>query len=70
MIPADKRCIILEGMGKKSTFVEWDDHASSGQSATFTTMANNTVVKSISFRVRNKCLLLFLNYIALVSFCR
>jgi len=69
-IPADKPCIVLEGMGKKSTFVEWDDHASNGQSATFTTMASYSVVKSISFRVRNKCLLPFINYIALIIFCR
>jgi len=62
MIPADKPFIILQGMGKDSTFVDWDDHASSAQSSTFTSMAINIVVKNISFRVRNKCPLLFLNY--------
>ncbi|RDX65004.1 putative pectinesterase 29, partial [Mucuna pruriens] len=52
-IPYDKPCIILKGEGKKNTFVVWDDHDSIAQSPTFSSMANNVVVKSISFVVRN-----------------
>lgn len=53
MIPYDKPCIILQGEGKMNTFVEWDDHETTSQSPTFSTMADNIVVKHISFRVRN-----------------
>ncbi|KOM46078.1 hypothetical protein LR48_Vigan06g138400 [Vigna angularis] len=49
-IPEDKPYIMLKGMGKDKTFVEWDDHDSSAQSPTFLTMANDIVVKTISFR--------------------
>ncbi|KAG5051213.1 hypothetical protein JHK87_003411 [Glycine soja] len=49
-ISFDKPFIVLEGEGQKNTFVEWDDHDSSAESPTFTTMADNVVVKSISFR--------------------
>ena len=62
-IPEDKPYIILKGMGRDKTFVEWGDHDSSAQSPTFLTMANDIVVKTISFRVRYKCLLRFLNYL-------
>ncbi|XP_003619145.3 probable pectinesterase 55 [Medicago truncatula] len=49
-IPRDKPYIILKGAGKRKTIVEWDDHAPISQSATFSSMADNVVVKSISFR--------------------
>ncbi|XP_040873458.1 probable pectinesterase 29 [Glycine max] len=49
-ITSDKPFIVLKGEGQKNTFVEWHDHDSSAESPTFTTMADNVVVKSISFR--------------------
>ncbi|RDX83478.1 putative pectinesterase 29, partial [Mucuna pruriens] len=51
-IPSDKPYIILKGEGKRRTFVEWDDHNTTSQSPTFAAMADNIVVKSMSFRVR------------------
>jgi len=51
-IPYDKPYIILKGEGKRRTFVEWDDHDNTSQSPTFAAMADNIVVKSMSFRVR------------------
>jgi len=52
-IPHDKPYIILKGAGKRRTIVEWDDRGPISQSATFSSMADNVVVKSISFKVRN-----------------
>ncbi|CAJ2666441.1 unnamed protein product [Trifolium pratense] len=49
-IPREKPYIILKGAGKRKTFVEWNDHSSTDQSPTFTSLANNTVVRTISFR--------------------
>ncbi|XP_015946636.1 probable pectinesterase 29 [Arachis duranensis] len=49
-IPYEKPYIILKGEGKRNTLVDWDDHATTSQSPTFSTMADNVVVKSISFR--------------------
>ncbi|XP_027362724.1 probable pectinesterase 55 [Abrus precatorius] len=49
-IPNDKPYITLQGEGQDNTFVEWNDHDSIARSATFSTMANNVVVKHISFR--------------------
>lgn len=66
-ISFDKPFIVLEGEGQKNTFVEWDDHDSSAESPTFTTMADNVVVKSISFRVR-KQIALFIYFILLKFF--
>ncbi|WZZ31117.1 hypothetical protein YC2023_014518 [Brassica napus] len=37
------------GAGTSKTRVEWDDHATTEQSPTFATSANNTVVKSLTF---------------------
>jgi pectinesterase len=52
----DKPYIILKGAGKRNTIVEWGDHSSTFESPTFTSFADNIVVKSISFRVRNNLL--------------
>ncbi|KAK2366748.1 Pectin lyase superfamily protein [Trifolium repens] len=49
-IPVDKPYIILKGAGKRNTIVEWGDHSSTFESPTFTSFADNIVVKSISFR--------------------
>ncbi|KAK7308635.1 hypothetical protein VNO77_42254 [Canavalia gladiata] len=49
-IPKKKPYIILQGQGKLNTFVEWDDHDNVVQSATFTALSNNLVVRFISFR--------------------
>ncbi|XLS76496.1 hypothetical protein HN51_033361, partial [Arachis hypogaea] len=49
-IPIDKPYIILKGSEKMRTWVEWDDHNTTAQSPTFQSMADNIVVKSISFR--------------------
>ncbi|KAG7555774.1 Pectinesterase catalytic [Arabidopsis suecica] len=49
VIPQKKPFIVIVGAGKRLTRVEWDDHASLAQSPTFATLADNTVVKSITF---------------------
>lgn len=51
-IPYDKPYIIIRGDGMSNTLVEWDDHSNTMQSPTFFTMADNTVVKYITFKVR------------------
>ncbi|XP_008457276.1 probable pectinesterase 29 [Cucumis melo] len=48
-IPYDKPYIILKGHRKRNTKVVWDDHLTVAQSPTFTSSADNIVVKSISF---------------------
>ncbi|XP_052111701.1 probable pectinesterase 29 [Arachis duranensis] len=65
-IPIDKPYIILKGSEKMRTWVEWDDHNTTAQSPTFQSMADNIVVKSISFRVTNH--LYLINYIILCLF--
>ncbi|OIW01901.1 hypothetical protein TanjilG_15226 [Lupinus angustifolius] len=50
IIPYDKPYIILKGAGKRKTFIEWDDHDSTFQSPTFASIADNVVVKCMSFR--------------------
>jgi hypothetical protein len=52
-IPHDKPYIIIQGEGMKKTIVEWDDHASTLQSPTFSAGADHIVVKFITFKVRN-----------------
>lgn len=49
IIPYDKPYIILKGEGRKKTHVVWDDHDTVAQSPTFTSMADNIVVKCMSF---------------------
>ncbi|XP_061364763.1 probable pectinesterase 29 [Gastrolobium bilobum] len=49
-IPLDKPYIILKGDGKRSTLVDWDDHTATDQSPTFSILADNIVIKSMSFR--------------------
>ncbi|CAJ1932720.1 unnamed protein product [Sphenostylis stenocarpa] len=49
-IPYDKPYVILKGEGKRRTIVEWDDHDNTSQSPTFAAMADNIIVKSMSFR--------------------
>ncbi|XP_021291677.1 probable pectinesterase 29 [Herrania umbratica] len=48
-IPYDKPFIILKGAGKRATSIVWDDHQSLLQSPTFSSLADNIVVKSMSF---------------------
>ncbi|CAA2934127.1 probable pectinesterase 29 [Olea europaea var. sylvestris] len=48
-IPYDKPFIFLKGEGKWKTFVVWDNHDSIATSATFTSDADNIIVKSITF---------------------
>ncbi|KAF3600414.1 hypothetical protein F2Q69_00037115 [Brassica cretica] len=48
-IPYDKPFIVIVGAGKRKTRVEWDDHYSVAQSPTFATIADSTVVKSLTF---------------------
>lgn len=52
-IPYDKPYIILKGEGKRKTQIVWGDYFSTAQSPTFTSLADNTVAKSISFVVSN-----------------
>ncbi|KAG2288047.1 hypothetical protein Bca52824_047651 [Brassica carinata] len=40
---------VIVGAGKRKTTVEWGDHDSVAQSPTFATVADNTVVKSLTF---------------------
>ncbi|KAI6695834.1 hypothetical protein NL676_023544 [Syzygium grande] len=49
-IPKDKPYIILKGQAKRTTQVVWDDHDTVAHSPTFTSLADNIVAKSISFR--------------------
>jgi len=51
-IPEDKPYIILKGQAKRTTEIVWDDHDNIVQSPTFTSLADNIIAKSISFRVR------------------
>lgn len=60
-IDNDKPYIMLKGAGKRRTVVEWDDYLNTFESATFYSFADNTVVKSISFRVRTNIFLLLIN---------
>ncbi|XP_010533298.1 PREDICTED: probable pectinesterase 29 [Tarenaya hassleriana] len=48
-IPYEKPYIVLKGAGKRRTRVEWDDHFSIAQSPTFVSLADNTVVKGMTF---------------------
>ncbi|XP_051129317.1 probable pectinesterase 29 [Andrographis paniculata] len=48
-IPYNKPFIYLKGAGKKKTFVVWDAHDSISTSATFTSDAQYTFAKSITF---------------------
>ena len=59
-IPYDKPFIVIVGAGKRKTRVEWDDHYSVAQSPTFATIADNTVIKSLTFVVRWRFCCLFL----------
>ncbi|XVF65145.1 hypothetical protein PTKIN_Ptkin09bG0223100 [Pterospermum kingtungense] len=48
-IPYEKPFIILRGAGKRRTVVVWDDHQTLLQSPTFSSLADNLVVKSMGF---------------------
>ncbi|RQP01965.1 hypothetical protein POPTR_017G054700v4 [Populus trichocarpa] len=48
-IPYNKPYIILRGEGKRRTKIVWDDHFSTAQSPTFVSLADNIVVRSITF---------------------
>lgn len=59
-IPKEKPFIILKGQSRRTTEIVWGDHENLAQSPTFTSLADNVVIKSISFRVR---FLLLLSYV-------
>ncbi|XP_031266665.1 probable pectinesterase 29 [Pistacia vera] len=48
-IPYDRPYIILKGEGQRTTHVIWGDHQSVAESPTFTSAADNVVVKEINF---------------------
>ncbi|KAL0366739.1 UNVERIFIED_CONTAM: putative pectinesterase 29, partial [Sesamum radiatum] len=48
-IPYDKPFIYLKGEGQRRTYVVWDGHDSTATSATFTSQADNTIAKHITF---------------------
>lgn len=50
-IPLNKPFILLKGRGKRKTEIVWNDHETIAQSPTFTSLADNIIVKSMSFRV-------------------
>ncbi|GLT43111.1 hypothetical protein SLA2020_170820 [Shorea laevis] len=49
-IPPNKPCIFLEGAGPLKTNVEWNAHANTDISATFTSYPENIVAKGITFK--------------------
>ena len=51
-ITYDKTCIFLDGAGRHATLIEWGDHKLMNSSSTFTSVAENLVVKGIGFKVR------------------
>ena len=51
-ITYDKTCIFLDGAGQRATLIEWGDHKLMNSSSTFTSVAENLVVKGIGFKVR------------------
>ena len=51
-ITYDKTCIFLDGAGQRATIIEWGDHKLMNSSSTFTSVAENLVVKGIGFKVR------------------
>ncbi|KAL1537083.1 pectinesterase [Salvia divinorum] len=48
-IPKDKSFIILKGAGIKNTIISWDGHGPIDTTATFSSEANNTIARDISF---------------------
>ncbi|XP_047326617.1 probable pectinesterase 55 [Impatiens glandulifera] len=48
-ISAEKEYIFLDGSSSSRTIISWDDHQSTGTSATFSSSANNFVAKGITF---------------------
>ncbi|KAK4388005.1 putative pectinesterase 29 [Sesamum angolense] len=48
-IPYDKPFIYLKGEGQRKTYIVWDGHDSTATSATFTSQADNTIAKHITF---------------------
>ncbi|KAK4258292.1 hypothetical protein QN277_007753 [Acacia crassicarpa] len=49
-IPDDKPYIVLKGAGKNRTIVVWDDHKPVVETSTFSLLADNVVVKCLSFQ--------------------
>uniref|UniRef100_A0A7N2LEC0 pectinesterase n=1 Tax=Quercus lobata TaxID=97700 RepID=A0A7N2LEC0_QUELO len=49
-ITYDKTCIFLDGAGRHVTLIEWGDHKLLNSSSTFTSVAENLVVKGIGFK--------------------
>ena len=41
----------MEGAGTNLTSVEWDAHENTAESPTFTSIADNIIVKGITFKV-------------------
>ncbi|XP_038904330.1 putative pectinesterase 52 [Benincasa hispida] len=50
MIPPEKSCIFLDGSGRKTTEIQWNDYITTATSPTFTSFAENLVVQGITFR--------------------
>lgn len=66
-IPREKPYIYLKGEGKGRTNVTWDGHESIATDATFISEADYTVVKSITFIVRQQNLFNFLEHYSLLK---
>ncbi|XP_022157021.1 uncharacterized protein LOC111023848 [Momordica charantia] len=49
-IPKGKSCIFIDGAGSRVTEIQWNDHQTTATSATFTSFAENLVVRGIAFR--------------------
>ena len=53
MILKEKPYIILKGMGKSSTVIEWGDSGNSMESSTFKLYTPNFMARDITFKVRH-----------------
>ncbi|CAI0551731.1 unnamed protein product [Linum tenue] len=58
-IPHDKPCIFLEGEGRKSTIITYNDHSQTDKSATFSSYPPNVIGKGITFQVISRLIALY-----------
>ncbi|KAJ4850939.1 hypothetical protein Tsubulata_030364 [Turnera subulata] len=49
-LPVNKPCVFLDGGDKSLTSIEWDDHVDTSSSSTFSSFADNVVLKGITFK--------------------
>ncbi|KAL1561615.1 pectinesterase [Salvia divinorum] len=49
IIPRDKQFIFLKGAGSNNTFISWNGHGTINETATFSSEADNTIARDITF---------------------